>query len=98
MNSLGELVVETSGTLTGPHTCPGVENPLFSSHPFRAPPRTVQELYDNLGAGPDSPVVSQLPKTFFTYTIPLDHFAGTTRNITVVPDTQSVGPSLTFSL
>jgi hypothetical protein len=58
----------------------------------------VQELYDNLGVGPNPPIIAQLPKTFVTYTIPLDHFVCTTSNITVIPDTQSVGPNLTFSL
>jgi hypothetical protein len=37
MNSSGELVVETSGAPTGPHTGPGVENPPLSSEAFRTP-------------------------------------------------------------
>jgi hypothetical protein len=61
-------------------------------------PRTVRELYDNLGVSPDSPIISQLPETSVTYMVPLDHFSGTTNNITVVPDTQSVGPRSTLSL
>jgi hypothetical protein len=47
----------------------------------------MRDIYGNLGVGPDSPVISQLPETFVTYTISLDHFVGTTRNITVVLDT-----------
>jgi hypothetical protein len=84
MNSSGDLVVETSGIPTGPHTGPGVENPLFTTDIFGTPHRTVRDLYDNLGVGPDSPVISQLPETSVTYMIPLDHFAGTTSNITVI--------------
>jgi hypothetical protein len=97
MNSSGELVVDTYGIPTGPHTGPGAENPLWTTDIFRIPPRTVRDLYD-LGVGPDTPVISQLPETSVTYTIPLDHFSGTTSNITVIPDTQSVGPSSNFSL
>jgi len=58
----------------------------------------VQDLYDNLGVGPNTPVISQLPETFVTYMIPLDHFAGTNSSITVGPDTQSGCSISTFSL
>jgi hypothetical protein len=57
----------------------------------------VWEIYGS-GAGVDIPVVPQLPETFITYMITLDHFSGTTSNITVIPNIDSVGPNLTLSL
>jgi hypothetical protein len=86
LNSLGELVVDTSGISIGSHTGPGAENPLWTTNIFRSPPRTVQELY-SLGEGVDILVVSQLPETSITYMIRLHHFSGTTSNIIVIPDT-----------
>jgi hypothetical protein len=57
----------------------------------------VWDLYGS-GAGVDIPVVSQIPEVSATYTVPPNHFSGATSHITVIPDTQSVGPSSTFSL
>jgi hypothetical protein len=57
----------------------------------------VRDLY-GLGTGDDIPIVSELPETASTYTIPLDHFDNTTCYLFVGSDTQSVGPSLTIPL
>jgi hypothetical protein len=86
MNSSGELVVETSRAPNGPHIGLGIENPPISSEELRTPPRIVRELYENLGVSPNSPIISQLPETSITYTIPLYHFSSTSNNITIVPD------------
>jgi hypothetical protein len=48
MNSSGELVFETYRAPNGPHTGPGVENPLLYNESFRTIPRTMQEIYKNL--------------------------------------------------
>jgi hypothetical protein len=98
VNSFGDLVVEIYGILTGPLTGPDSENPLWNTDIFINPPLTARDLYENLEVGLYSPIVSKLPKTFVTYTIPLDHFSGTTSNTTIIPETQSVGHSLTISL
>jgi hypothetical protein len=54
-----------------------------------------------LGIGVDMPVISQLPETSITYTVPLDHFTGATiSSITssIGLNMQFVGPSSTISL
>jgi hypothetical protein len=52
---------------------------------------TVRDLYNNLGAIPDQPMASQMLDMSVTYTIPLDHFIGTTSSVTTVPDQLLVG-------
>jgi hypothetical protein len=96
MNSSREIfVVESTGVPIGPNVGSGVEYPLFPSESFRTPahtagvfnpsfiPLTVCDIYDNLGASPDQPMASQIPKTFVTYTIPLDNFIGTTSSVSL---------------
>jgi hypothetical protein len=51
MNSVGELVVVSSGTLTGPF---GADDPFWTTDIVRIPPRTVRDLYGS-GAGADIP-------------------------------------------
>jgi hypothetical protein len=96
MNSSKELVVDTSGMPTGPHSGLGVRDPLWTLDIFRIPPHTVQDLYGS-GAGDDIPFVSQIPEVSATYMVPPNHFSGVASHITVVPDTQSIGHSSTFS-
>jgi hypothetical protein len=55
-------------------------------------------IFSAQGQVSDIPVVSQLPETSATYTVPLDHFSGTPSSATVMSDTQSVGPHSTISL
>jgi hypothetical protein len=81
----------------------GVEDPLFQSESFRTPthtvgtsnfgsiPLTVRDLYGNLGASPDQPMASQVPETSVTYTVPLDHFTGTTSSVTTISDQLLIG-------
>jgi hypothetical protein len=76
LNSSRELVVDTSGIPIGPLTGPKNEDPFWTTDIFQTP-TTVRDLYGS-GAGVDIPVVSELPETSATYTIPLDHFASTT--------------------
>jgi hypothetical protein len=101
LNSVGELVViDPSDILTGSHSGPQVGDPLWTADIVRSSPRMVRDLY-GLGIGVDIPVISQIPKTSVTYTVPLDHFTGTTISSTtpsVGPNMQSVGPSSTISL
>jgi hypothetical protein len=96
LNSSGELVVDTYGIPTGPLTGTKNEDPFWTTDIFRTP-TTVRDLYSS-GAGADIPVVSELPETSATYTIPLDHFASTTCYLFVGSDTQSIGPSSTIPL
>jgi hypothetical protein len=57
----------------------------------------VRDLYES-GESVDIPVVSQIPAVSVTYIVPPNQFSGPTNHITVILDTQSIGPSLTFSL
>jgi hypothetical protein len=50
---------------------------------FIISPRMVQDLY-GLGIGVDTFVVSKIPRTSVNYTVPLDHFAGTTIGLTTL--------------
>jgi hypothetical protein len=101
LNSVKELVViDPSDIPTGSHSGPQVGDPLWTADIVRSTPRMVQDLY-GLGIGADIPVISQIPETSVTYTVPLDHFTGTTIISTtpsVGPNMQSVGPSSTISL
>jgi hypothetical protein len=101
LNSTKELIfIEPYDILTGFYLDPQVRDPLWTVDIVRSSPRTVQELY-RLGIGVDTLVVSQLPKTSITYTIPLDHFIGMTIS-SITPsiglNMQYVGPSSTISL
>jgi hypothetical protein len=104
MNSSGEIVVvDNTEVPTGPNAGSGVDDPLFQSESFRTPthmagifnpsstPSTVRDIYGNLGVSPDQPMASQIPETSVTYTVPLDHFTGTTSNVTTVSDQLLVG-------
>jgi hypothetical protein len=104
MNSSREIVVfDNTEVPTRPNVGSRVEDPLFQSESFRTPvhtveisnpssiPLTVHDLYENLGSSPDRPMASQMPETYVTYTVPLDHFTGTTSSATVVPDQLLVG-------
>jgi hypothetical protein len=100
MNSAGELVViDPSEIPTGSLSSPQVGDPLWTDI-IQIPPCTVQDLY-GLGIGVDIPIISQIRETYVTYTVPLDHFTGTTV-ISTTPSVglnmQSVGPSSTISL
>jgi len=101
MNSAGELVViDPSEIPTRSHSNALVRNPLWTSNIVRSPPRMVQDLY-GLGTTADIPVISQILETFVTYTVPLDHFIGTTINSiasSIGPNMKSIGPSSTISL
>jgi hypothetical protein len=104
MNSSGEIVVvDNTEVPTGPNTGSGVDDPLFQSESFRTPthtagifnpssaPSSVRDLYGTLGMSSNQPMASQMPETFVTYTVPLDHFTGTTSNVTTVSDQLLVG-------
>jgi hypothetical protein len=111
MNSSGEIFVDGNFEVpTGPNTGSRVENPLFQGESFRTPtltigtsnpssiPLTVRDIYDNLGSSPDQPTTSQVHETSIIYTVPLDHFTGTTSNVTTVSDWLLVGSHLILSL
>jgi hypothetical protein len=44
------------------------------------------DIFDTLGKSHNQPMASQMPETSVTYTIPLDHFTGTTSNVVTVLD------------
>jgi hypothetical protein len=111
MNSSREIVVvDNIEVPTGPNARSGVEDPLFQSESFRtlahtvetsnpsSIPLTVRDLYDNLGVSPDQPMASQMLEMFVTYTVPLDHFTGTTSSVTVFLDQLLVGSHLILPL
>jgi hypothetical protein len=111
MNSLGEIiVVDNTKVPTRPNAGSGVEDPLFQSDSFRtlthtvgtsnpgSIPLTLCDLYGNLGVSPDQPMTSQIPKTSITYTVPLDHFTGTTSSVTTISDQLLVGSHLILPL
>jgi hypothetical protein len=104
MNSSGEIVVDENFEVpTGPNVGSGVEDPHFHSEYFRTSthtigtsnpnfvPLTVHDLYSNLGASPNRPIISQVPETYVTYIVPLDHFTGTTSGVTTVSDQILIG-------
>jgi hypothetical protein len=104
MNLAREIVVvDNTRVPTGPNAGFGVEDPLFQSESFRTSyhtvgtfvfgsiPLKVCDLYENLGASPDQPTTSQVPETSVTYMVPLDHFTGSTNNVTIVSDQILIG-------
>jgi hypothetical protein len=69
LNSAGEFVViNPSDIPTRPHSNPLVDDPFWTADIVRSPLRMVQDLYGT-GIGDDAPI---------TYTVPLNHFIGTT--------------------
>jgi hypothetical protein len=97
MNSLGEIVVFNNIEVpTGPNAGSGVDDPLFQSESFRTMAHTAgifnpssslssgHDIFGTLGMSSNQPMASQMPKTFVTYTITLDHFTGTTNNVSIV--------------
>jgi hypothetical protein len=92
LNSADEFVViNPSDIPTGSHSNPLVEDPFWTIDIVQSPPRMVWDLY-GIGIGDDVPV---------TYTIPLNHFTGTTifsATPSIDLNTSSIGPRSTFSL
>jgi hypothetical protein len=92
LNSVGEfVVVNPSDIPTGSHSNPLADDPFWTADIVRSPPRMVRDLY-GAGIGVDAPI---------TYTVPLNHFTGTTvfmATPSVGPNTSSVGPRSTFPL
>jgi hypothetical protein len=100
------VIVDDTEVPTGPNTRSEVEDPLFQSESIRTPahtirtsdfgsvPLTVRDIYGNLGASPDQPLASQMPRTSVTYTVPLDHFTGTTTSVATVSNQLLVGSHL----
>jgi len=102
--------VDDTEVPTGPNTGSEVEDPLFQSESIRTPAHTiktsdfgsvpliVRDLYGNLGASPNQPMASQMPRTSVTYTVPLDHFTDTTTSVTTVSNQLLVGSHLILPL
>jgi hypothetical protein len=97
MNSSREIVViENIEVPTRPNTGSGVDDPLFESESFRTPthsarifnpssaPSSVHNIFGALGTSSNQPMASQMSETFVIYTVPFDHFTGTTSNVTIV--------------
>jgi hypothetical protein len=49
------------------------------------------DIFDKLGMSPNQPMTSHTPMTSTYYTVPLDHFTGTTSNVVTVSDQLLVG-------
>jgi hypothetical protein len=107
VNSSGQVVViDDTEIPTRPNIGSGVEDPLFQSESFRTPAHTigtygfgsipliVHDLYGNLGTSLDQPMASQVPETFVSYTVPLDHFTGMTSNVIIIADQLLIGSHL----
>jgi hypothetical protein len=92
LNSVGEFViVNPSDIPIGSHSNPLVNDPFCTADIVRSPPRMVWDLY-GAGVGVDAPI---------SYTVPLNHFTGTTiftDALSVGPNTSSIGPRSTFPL
>jgi hypothetical protein len=92
LNSVGEFViVNPSDILTGSHSNPLFDDPFWTADIVQSPSRMVWDLY-GIGIGVDASI---------TYTVPLNHFAGTTIFSTtpsIDPNTSFVGPRSIFSL
>jgi hypothetical protein len=54
-------------------------------------PSLVRDIFGNLGVSSNQPMASQMPEMYVTYTVPLDHFTGTTSNVTIVSNQLLVG-------
>jgi hypothetical protein len=92
LNSTGEfVVVNPSDIPTGSHQNPLVDDPFWTADIVRSPPRLVRDLYGT-GEGADAPI---------SYTVPLNHFTGTTTFTATPPvglNIPSVGPRPTLPL
>jgi hypothetical protein len=80
MNSIGELVVVSSGTLNRPF---GAEDPFWTTNIVRIPPHIVRYLYGS-GVGAYIPTIPELPETSALLIVSLSHFASTTAYLFVV--------------
>jgi hypothetical protein len=56
------------------------------------------DIFDKLGMSPNQPMESHTPVTSTTYTVPLDHFTGTTSNVVTVSDQLLVGSDIILPL
>jgi hypothetical protein len=92
MNSAGEFVViNPSDIPAGSSQNPLANGPFWTADVVQSPPCLVRDLYGT-GEGADAP---------FSYTVPPNHFTGTTTFIatpTIGPNTPSVGPRSTIPL
>jgi hypothetical protein len=92
LNSAGEFfIVNPSDIPAGSHQNPLADDPFWTVDIVQSPPRMVRDLYGT-GIGIDSPI---------SYTIPLNHFTGTTTftaTLTVGPNIPSVGPRSTLPI
>jgi hypothetical protein len=92
LNSAGEfVVVNPSDIPAGSSQNPLANDPFWTADVVRSPPRLVRDLYGT-GEGADAP---------FSYTVPPNHFTGTTTFTAtppVGPNTPSVGPRSTIPL
>jgi hypothetical protein len=92
LNSTGEfVVVNPSDIPAGSSQNPLANDPFWTADIVRSPPRLVRDLYGT-GEGVDAP---------FSYTVPPNHFTGTTTFTAtppVGPNIPSVGPRSTIPL
>jgi hypothetical protein len=92
LNSAGEfVVVNPSDVPAGSHQNPLVDDPFWTTNIVQSPPQMVRDLY-GIGMGANAPI---------SYTVPLNHFTGTTIFMAtplVGPSTSSVGPRSTLPL
>jgi hypothetical protein len=56
------------------------------------------DIFDTIGTSHNQPMASQITKTYVTYTVPLNHFTGTTSNFLTVSDQLLVGSHLILPL
>jgi hypothetical protein len=85
------LVIHPSDIPVGSSQNPLASGPFWTTNVVRSPPRLVRDLYGT-GEGADAP---------FSYTVPPNHFTGTTTftaTPTVGPNIPSVGPRSTIPL
>jgi hypothetical protein len=83
LNSTSELVVmNPSDILVGSHQNPLADDPFWTADIIQSPLHMVRDLYGTR-EGVDAP---------FSYTVPLNHFTGTTTFM----DTPPVGPNIPF--
>jgi hypothetical protein len=92
LNSVGEFVIiNPSNIPTGSCSNPLADDPFWTTDIVQSPPRMVWDLY-GVGVGADAPI---------SYTVPLNHFTGTTiftATPSIGPNTLSAGPRSTFPL
>jgi hypothetical protein len=91
LNSIGEFVVINPSEISaGSHQNPLADDPFWTTDIVRSPPRMVRDIYGTW-MGTDTPI---------SYTVPLNHFTGTTFTATppVGPNILSIGPRSTLPL